>query len=410
LHRADIITISDPRAGDSTIDVLLSSATPKAWSLHLRNDIAAKIAIAQHDITKVEVDAIVTTAHENLTYIGPSQLIAMVHHEAGVGLMQECRSIGSCEKGEAVVTDAYNLPCQKVIHVVGPDLSEHHEEQRRILASCYRRALETASQLGLKVIAIPDLSTLRADIPSDEAAEIATDEVTRFLASSKGQRLDLIVFCMLNRRRTELYWDALRETFDSAIEEAPTEIGGGHEAEEETIRRLKELPSVPIDTPKAEASGPRQPHSSENANKDDTLDPWACCCCRAQPMIADHCVVCYHKRCSSCTNFSGHLTHGHFPEAALWLCELWNADMGVLSRSQWQDERAPASQQMEQLVEASSADITVVPRDRFSLDTLIYYGILFHLPDSNVSELMEVIGKCITDVLIGVGAFHRARE
>ncbi|ELQ36470.1 MACRO domain-containing protein 1 [Pyricularia oryzae Y34] len=167
-----------------------------------------RIALYHGDITKLMVDAIVNAANETL--LGGGGVDGSIHRAAGGGLLRECRTLDGCDTGDAKVTDAYDLPCKKVIHAVGPVYNERHREEcEMLLSSCYTRSLELAVENGCRSIAFPAISTGIYGYPSRRAANAAITAVRKFLESDQGDKISLVVFCCFLQKDMEIYTDKL---------------------------------------------------------------------------------------------------------------------------------------------------------------------------------------------------------
>jgi len=150
-----------------------------------------KICTIKYDITKLEVDAIVNAANSRL--LGGGGVDGAIHRAAGPKLLAECRTLKGCSTGSAKITDAYDLPCKKVIHAVGP-IYDDDETSEPLLRGCYRTSLQLAVENDCKSIAFSAISTGVYGYPSKEASVAALTEVKQFLEQPNGQKIDKVIF------------------------------------------------------------------------------------------------------------------------------------------------------------------------------------------------------------------------
>jgi len=168
-----------------------------------------KVSIIEGDITKQEVDAIVNAANTSL--LGGGGVDGAIHRAAGPELLEETRKIGGCPTGEARSSRGYKLPAKWVIHTVGPVWAGGHKNEENLLTNCYRNSFKTATDLGVKTIAFPSISTGAYRFPLKRATEIAMSETKKFLETDNN--LEKVIFVCFGDEVLNTYRETFKKVF-----------------------------------------------------------------------------------------------------------------------------------------------------------------------------------------------------
>jgi O-acetyl-ADP-ribose deacetylase (regulator of RNase III) len=163
--------------------------------------LGGRLEIIEGDITKLSADAIVNAANKSL--LGGGGVDGAIHRAAGPKLLEETRTIGGADTGEAKISGGYDLPACFVIHTVGPVWHGGKSREDELLADCYRNSLALAVENEVKTIAFPAISTGVYGFPMERATRIALTEIRGFL--ERDRTIERVTCCCFGRRDYDTY-------------------------------------------------------------------------------------------------------------------------------------------------------------------------------------------------------------
>jgi O-acetyl-ADP-ribose deacetylase (regulator of RNase III) len=166
----------------------------------------SRIKIIQGDITTQKVDAIVNAANSSL--LGGGGVDGAIHRAAGPELLDECRSHGGCQTGDAQITKGYRLPAKFVIHAVGPIWHGGDRGEPELLRNCYRNCFRLVLAHDLRTIAFPSISTGAYHYPVEKACRIALSQAADFLAGNKT--IERVIFVCFDAATFQAYLAAAK--------------------------------------------------------------------------------------------------------------------------------------------------------------------------------------------------------
>ncbi len=169
-----------------------------------------RVVLKVGDITKEKVDAIVNAANSRL--LGGGGVDGAIHRAAGPSLLEECRKIGWCDPGDAVVTGAGNLSARYVIHTVGPVWRGGTKNEQKVLENAYISSLKRAMEKKAKTVAFPAISTGAYGFPVELAAPTSLCTIRDFLKAHPNVLKEVRII-LFNQKILEGFKKAMKDCF-----------------------------------------------------------------------------------------------------------------------------------------------------------------------------------------------------
>ena len=165
-----------------------------------------RVDAIKYDITKLEnCAAVVNSTNYFLSDGAPKSVNHAIHVAAGPRLHEVCRRLGTCNTGEAITTDAFDMKANYIIHTVTPSWrADKSVKANALLTRCYTNCLQAALNKGARSIAFPSLGTGHCHFPPEMAAETAVTAVKEFLDENPGS-FDSIIWSLSSQEMADIY-------------------------------------------------------------------------------------------------------------------------------------------------------------------------------------------------------------
>jgi len=215
VHRCHIYMSN---AGQSGFWIRVYSAVYQSFPSTQKTIGKTMLRLVTGDIAEQDTDAVVTAAHWRLNKgMGTD---GTIHSKGGPAIYDECRRIGGCPIGDAVITTGGNLKARHVVHAVGPVWHGGDEDEPKLLASAYRRSLEVAVQNGLHSISFPSISTGAFGYPIRLAAPVALKAILGFLRSEQHalEEVRMVLYTREDDKAYTVYAQALEQLLAAGAE------------------------------------------------------------------------------------------------------------------------------------------------------------------------------------------------
>jgi O-acetyl-ADP-ribose deacetylase (regulator of RNase III) len=176
----------------------------------------AVLDLVQGDLTEAQLEAIVNAANSHLQHGGG--LAGAIVRRGGRRIQEESdawvRENGPARFDQPAITGAGGLPCEAVIHAVGPVWGEGDEDRK--LSVAVRSALDLASRRGFTSLGLPAISTGLYGFPVERAAPIILEAIASFFAATPQSSVKLVAVTLFDRTTLAVFEDAFRRRFEAS--------------------------------------------------------------------------------------------------------------------------------------------------------------------------------------------------